>query len=66
MSDIIDKQTENGVLFRERTAKVQNQHMEYSLDGICFFEYGTCDNCWSQVQRGDKYCSECGCRLEWE
>lgn len=50
----------------DRMAKVINIHQEYDLEGICFFDYGDCDNCGAQVQCGDKFCHECCARLEWE
>lgn len=30
------------------------------------YVYGFCPECGSAVIKPDKYCSECGCRLEWD
>lgn len=47
----------------ERTAKVENQ---YSIgDHGKVYEYGSCGACSAAVIKPDKYCSECGCILEW-
>ena len=51
----------------ERTAKVENIHMEYASEGdFDIYECGDCGNCGETVMRGDKFCHECGTRLEWE
>ena len=48
------------------TVKVENIHEEYSLEGICFLTYGDCERCGATVQLGDKFCCECGAKLEWK
>lgn len=49
----------------ERPAKVENVREEYSSEGICFLTYADCGNCGMQVMLGDKFCSECGAKLDW-
>jgi hypothetical protein len=49
----------------EHPAKVENVHEEYSSEGICFLTYADCGNCGMQVILGDKFCSECGAKLDW-
>ena len=56
----------------ERTAKAENLHDEYeyhyeinSLPKICFITYGDCNICGEQVEYPDKYCHECGAKLDW-
>jgi hypothetical protein len=51
----------------ERTAKVEKIHMEYASEGdFDIYECGDCGNCGETVMRGDKFCHECGAKLEWE
>ena len=51
----------------EQTAKVENIHMEYASEGdFDIYECGDCENCGETVMRGDKFCHECGARLEWK
>ena len=45
----------------ERKAKVIDSKQFYK--GV---EYGTCSACGAPVVESDKYCSQCGARLEWE
>ena len=49
----------------ERTAKAENLREEYNLDGRCFITYGDCNICGEQVEYPDKYCHECGAKLDW-
>ena len=49
----------------EHPAKVENVHEEYDVEGICFLTYADCGNCGAQVCLGDKFCSECGAKLDW-
>ena len=51
----------------EQTAKVEKIHMEYASEGdFDIYECGDCENCGETVMRGDKFCHECGARLEWK
>ena len=47
----------------ERTAKVEN-HFPTKIRGYAC-ELGSCSACGAAVIKPDKYCSECGCRLDW-
>ena len=52
----------------ERTAKVVNQYRDY-LPYARFMAdelRGNCENCGETVWNGEKFCHECGSRLEWE
>ena len=49
----------------EHPAKVENVYEDYSSEGICFLTYADCGNCGTQVMLGDKFCSECGAKLDW-
>ena len=47
----------------ERTAKVEAQYQVGDHGKI--YEYGSCGACGAPVIKPDKYCSECGARLDW-
>ena len=52
----------------KETAKVNNVHIDYqnySIEKICYESYGECDNCGENVRLGDKFCSQCGHKLDW-
>ena len=49
---------------KEQTAKVENQHYEYSP--YAYELMGNCKNCGETVRLGEKFCHECGTRLEWK
>ena len=49
----------------QRTAKVTHIHEEYDLEAICYSTYGDCDCCGTTVELGDKFCCECGAKLDW-
>ena len=46
------------------TKSVENIYSVGDHDKI--YVYGFCPECGSAVIKPDKYCSECGCRLEWK
>ena len=46
------------------TKSVENIYSVGDHDKI--YVYGFCPECGSAVIKPDKYCSECGCRLEWD
>lgn len=48
----------------ERRAKVDDQYKGGEFKRI--YECGSCGACGTPVINPDKYCSECGARLEWE
>lgn len=56
----------------ERTAKVENIQVEWGDDEYvndrmgAMYHYGDCGNCGETVSHNQKYCHECGARLEWE
>lgn len=56
----------------EQTAKVKNIQVEWSDDEYvndrmgAMYYYGNCGNCDKTVSHNQKYCHECGSRLEWE
>ena len=52
----------------ERTAKVENKYRDY-LPYSRFMEdelRGNCEKCGETVWKGEKFCHECGARLEWK
>ena len=52
---------------KERTAKVENiSDYHLPINDYCFIKKGDCGNCGFVATEGDKYCRECGARLEWE
>ena len=57
---------------KERTAKVKNIQTDWHDDEYIndrlgeMYHFGDCDNCGETVTEGQKYCSYCGARLEWE
>ena len=52
-----------GNQFREVTKKVENQYTVGDHGKV--YEYGSCGACGAPVIKSDKYCSECGARLDW-
>ena len=48
----------------ELTVKVENQHYGYSPYAFEFM--GNCENCNETVRLGEKFCHECGAKLEWK
>lgn len=56
----------------ERTAKVENIQVEWGDDEYVndrmgdMYHYGNCGNCGETVSHNQKYCRECGARLEWD
>lgn len=51
----------------ERTAKVENiSDYRLPINDYCFIKKGDCGNCGFTATEGDKYCRECGARLEWK
>lgn len=56
----------------ERTAKVEDIQVEWGDDEYvndrmgAIYHYGDCGNCGETVSHNQKYCHECGARLEWE
>ena len=52
----------------ERTAKVENQYRDYLPYTRFMTEElrGNCEKCGETVWKGEKYCHECGARLEWK
>ncbi len=56
----------------ERTAKVENIKVEWGDDEYVhdrmgdMYHYGDCGNCGQTVSHNQKYCHECGARLEWD
>ena len=56
----------------KRTAKVEDTQVEWGDDEYVndrmgdMYYYGNCGNCGETVSHNQKYCHECGARLEWE
>ena len=56
----------------KRTAKVGNIQVEWGDDEYindrmgAMYHYGNCSNCGKTVSHSQKYCHECGARLEWK
>lgn len=48
---------------KERTAKVKDQHQVGDHGKV--YDYGSCGACGAAVILPDKYCSECGAKLDW-
>ncbi len=42
------------------------KYVKFVHDGEKFAHGWTCQNCGGYVQENDKYCKNCGCRLEWK
>lgn len=40
--------------------------IEFTTNGEIIAEGWACQNCGGYVQENDKYCKNCGCRLEWK
>lgn len=54
---------DTNVLTKGQSVKVIDQ---YSVgDGGKVYEYGSCEACNSAVIKPDKFCSECGAKLDW-
>lgn len=49
-----------------KKAIVTDIYEEYSNDYIRYVKYGSCNNCHSVVEEGDKFCPECGSKLVWD
>ena len=64
--------TDTNVGDKERTAKVENIEVEFGDDEYVhdrmgdMYCYGDCGNCGQTVSHNQKYCHECGVKLEWE
>ena len=56
----------------ERTTKVEDIQVEWGDDEYVndrmgdMYHYGNCGNCGETVSHNQKYCHECGARLEWD
>ena len=49
----------------DQTAVVINAHGNYDAEGHPLLVSGACGNCDNPVIMDDKYCSECGFKLDW-
>ena len=55
----------------KRTAKVEDTQVEWGDDEYVndrmgdMYYYGVCGNCGETVSHNQKYCHECGVKLDW-